>query len=115
MKLNIRYKELDWQIWFVVIISIGVGLAGVREAYIAHAVLSALNLIFYVVKDRGLVSFSAQVREVWLVFALLALWPPLWWLFIALFVGLSMFLLFDRCLIARTLLLMPWNKDVNLS
>ena len=112
MKPALRYKDLDWQIWLLVWLSIVAGLAGVREAYYAHALLSVLNLGYYIVRDKSITSFPVQVREVWMAFALAALWPPAWWLFILMLLGLAMYLLFDRCLIVRTLIKMPWNKGV---
>ena len=38
----------------------------------------------------------------------------LWWLFIPLFVGMILVVLYDRCGIARVLIKMPWNRDVKL-
>lgn len=51
----------------------------------------------------------------WLAFVLVALWPPLWWLNIALFIGMVLVVLFDRCGIANVLVRMRWNRDVRLS
>lgn len=112
MKLTLRYHDLDWWAWLVIGVSIGVGLAGVWQAYLVTLAVSVIHLVYYVVRDRSLVSFPVQVREVWLACVLLALWPPLWWLFILMFLGMVMVVLFDRCGIARMLMLMPWNKDV---
>lgn len=114
MKLTLRYKEMDWQTSLVLAVILTVGLSGMHEAYLVHAVLSALNLALYVIKDKSIVSLPVQVREVYLVSALIALWPPAWWLFIVLLLGLIIFLLFDFCLVTRALLLMPWNRDVKL-
>lgn len=114
MKLSIRYQSLDWWIWLLIWIGIGVGLAGIPEGYFAAVALSAVNLVYAIAKDKSLVSFPVQVREVWLVLIAAALWPPLWWLFIALFIGDFIYVLFDRCGIARTLILMPWNKNETL-
>jgi len=115
MKLNIRYRHFDWWYWLVICIGIGAGLAGWRGGFQLCAATSALQLAHFIIRDRSLTSFPVQVREVWLALVLLALWPPLWWMFIALFVGVAMVVLFDRCGIARALVRMPWNRDVKLS
>ena len=115
MKLTIKYQDLGWWFWLVIGLSIGVGLAGWREGYFVSSAVSGLNLIYYIIHDRSLISFSVQVRAVWLAFVLIALWPPLWWMFIPLFLGMVLVILFDRCGIARVLIKMPWNKDVKLS
>ena len=114
MKLKIRYQYADWWFWLVIGLSIGVGLAGWRESYWVCAAVSALNLIYYVARDASLTSFPVQVREVWLALVLVALWPPLWWLFIPLFFGMILVVLYDHCGIARVLIKMPWNRDVKL-
>ena len=89
--------------------------AGWREGYYASAAVSVLNLLHFVIRDRSLTSFPVQVREVWLVMVLLALWDPLWWLFIPLFLGMVLVVFCDRCGIARVLVKMPWNHDVKLT
>jgi len=114
MKLLLRYRYIDWWYWLVIGLSIGIGLAGGREGYYACAVVSGLNLLHFIMRDRSLVSFPVQVRIVWLAMVLMALWPPLWWMFIPLFIGMVLVVLFDRCGIARVLIMMPWNRGVKL-
>lgn len=115
MRLVIKYRHLDWWFWLVIGLSIGAGLAGWPEGYQVCAVVSAVNLVFYALRERSLTRFMVQVRIVWLAMVLAALWPPLAWLFIPLFIGMVLVVLFDRCGIARMLILMPWNKGVKLS
>ncbi len=115
MKLNVRYQYFDWWYWLVIGLSIGVGLAGWREGYYVCASVSGLNLLHFIIRDRSLISFPVQVREVWVLMVLIALVPSLSWMFIPLFIGMVLVVLFDRCGIARALILMPWNKDVKLT
>jgi hypothetical protein len=112
---KLRVRDIDWWFWLVIGLAIAVGLAGWRHGYLASAGVSAINLVFYVIRDRSVVSFPVQVRVVWLVFVLAALWPPLWWFNIALFVGMVLVVLFDRCGIARVLVRMPWNREARLT
>jgi len=52
---------------------------------------------------------------VYFVFTVLAFFDPTRILYWMLLVGTVMVTLFDRCIIARVLVRMPWNKDVKLS
>lgn len=115
MKLNIRYQHLDWWFWLVIGLAISVGLAGWRFGYLTCLVASAANLLYFAVRERSLSSFPVQVRLVWLGMVLPAMLPALEWLFIPLFVGMLLVVLFDRCGIARVLVKMPWNRGVELS
>lgn len=115
MKLSIKYRNTDWWFWLAICLGIGGGLAGWRAGYLVCAAVSALNLLYFIVRDRSLVSFPVQVRLVWLAMVLPALWPVLEWLFVPLFVGMVLVVLFDRCGIARVLVKMPWNRGVTLS
>lgn len=114
MKLNIKYQEIGWWFWAVIMVGIGLGMLNFKWGYPIALVVSAANLVWFVISDRSLTSFSVQVREVWLVFVLLAFLPPLWWFWYLLFIGMVLVVFFDRCGIARVLVLMPWNKRVDL-
>ena len=115
MKLSVKYRDLAWWLWLAIGLGIAVGLAGWHEGYLAATAVSALNLLYYIAHHRSLISFAVQIRIVWLAFMAIALWPPLWWLFIPLFLGMVLVVLFDLCGIARVLIKMPWNKGVKLS
>ncbi len=115
MPLNVKYRDFAWWIWLATLFAIAVGLAGYREGYMASAVISLFNLAYFIVRDKSLANFAVQVRWVWLGFVMFALWPPAWMFNIALLIGMILVVLFDRCGIARFLVLMPWNKDAKLS
>ena len=114
MKLSIKYNEIDWWFWAVIGATIGLGLIGVDWGYTVALMVSAANLVYFVARDQSLVSFPVQVREVWLVFMLIAMLPGMGWFYVLLFVGMILVVFFDRCGIARVLIFMPWNKGVEL-
>lgn len=114
MKLSIKYNEIDWWFWAVIGATIGLGLIGVDWGYTVALMVSAANLVYFVARDQSLVSFPVQVREVWLVFMLIAMLPGMGWFYVLMFVGMILVVFFDRCGIARVLILMPWNKGVEL-
>ena len=115
MKLNIKHQDAAWWFWFATLVVIAIGLAGYREGYVASAIIAAVNVVAFIVRDKSLVSFAVQVRWVWLAFVLFALWPPAWMFNIALLIGMILVVLFDRCGIARFLILLPWNKNAKLT
>ncbi|MDQ2088970.1 hypothetical protein [Marimonas arenosa] len=114
MQFSIKYQEIDWWFWAVIGLTIGLGLAGYAWGYTVALAASAANLLYFVFRDGSLTSFPVQVREVWLLFMLVAMLPFMGWFYILLFVGMLLVVFFDRCGIARVLVMMPWNKGVEL-
>ena len=66
MRLSIKYKEVDWWFWTIIGLALGLGLVGYDWAYMAALVASVANLAYRAARDRSLVNFPVQVREVWL-------------------------------------------------
>lgn len=114
MKFSIKYTDLEWWFWAVIGLAIGIGLVGLSWGYTIAFWVSVANLGFYMLKEQSLTSFPVQVRGVWLVFMLIAVLLSAWWFYVLLFLGMVMVVFFDRCGIARVLIQMPWNKDVEL-
>jgi hypothetical protein len=75
---------------------------------------SVVQLIHFT-SSRGFTAFPTQVRLVYAVFVIIALFDPSRIFYWSLLVGAVTVTFFDRCIIVRVLLLMPWNKGVKLS
>ena len=114
MNTQIEIKRLDWWFWCFSLISISAGLAGWPDGYTLLIGISILQSIYFALRT-GPVSFPTQVRVVYTAFTVLALYDPTTILYYALLLGTAMVTLFNRCIIARVLILMPWNKDEKLS
>jgi hypothetical protein len=114
MKLAIDLKSLKWWYWFVTLLAMIAGLSGVQEGFYAVIAVSLVQCVHFTM-THGLTAFPTQVRWVYTLFVTLALFDPSRIFYWALLVGTVMVTLFDRCIIARVLVLMPWNKDVKLS
>ncbi len=112
MEIKIDFKSPDWWYWFVTLISMIIGLTGRVEAFYIVILVSIIQFIHFTISD-GFMALDTQVRLVYAVFTILAfmLLPNLI-LYWVLLVGTFMVVLFDRCMIARALMLMPWNKNL---
>src|SRR5579872_2034260 len=107
--------EMSWWCWAVTDVLLWAGLTGRPEAFYAAAALSLAQAIYFGLRERAIWAFPVQVRIVYASILLLALWPPLHWLFWLPAVGTLALVLFGYCLLARLLSLLPWNRHGPLS
>jgi hypothetical protein len=114
MKLTVDLKSLKWWYWFVTLLAMIAGLSGVVEGFYLVIAVSVVQFIHFTYSS-GFTAFPTQVRFVYALFVIIALFDPSRLFYWALLVGTVMVTLFDRCIIARVLILMPWNKGVKLS
>lgn len=114
MKFKIDFKSLEWWYWFVTLVAMITGLSGIIEGFYI-VILVSINQFIHFMITRGFTAFPTQVRFVYGLFTIVALFDPTTILYWALLVGTVMVTLFDTCFIARVLIHMPWNKDVKLS
>lgn len=114
MKIIIDFKSLKWWYWLVTLIAMIAGLAGVIAGFHVVMLVSVVQFAHFMV-DRGFAAFPTQVRFVYGILAIIAFFDPTRILYWALLAGTVMVTFFDRCVIARVLILMPWNKNVKLS
>ena len=114
MKLVVDVKSLEWWYWFVTFIAMIFGLSGIIEGFYVVIAVSIIQFVHFAV-SRSFTAFPTQVRFVYGVLTIMALFDPTRIFYWALLLGTFMVTFFDRCIIARVLILMPWNKDVKLS
>ena len=112
--LKINVKSLEWWFWAITLIAMIVGLKGMIEGFYAVISISFVQFIYFIAKS-GLVAFPTQVRVVYLLLVVIALFDPTRLLYWLLLVGTVMVTFFDRCFIARALARMPWNAGVSLT
>jgi len=113
MKLAIDFKSLNWWYWFITLGAMIVGLSGVIEGFYAVILVSIVQTIHFTI-SRGFTAFPTQVRFVYALFTIVALFDPTRIIYWVLLIGTIMVVLFDRCFIARALIFMPWNRDKDL-
>jgi len=113
MKLQIDLTKIDWWFWAITLIFIFSALLGWSSGYLVVMVISALQFIYFGVRLKSLIAFDTQVRIVYFAITLLGIIEVVRFpLFILLFVGTLMVVLFNRCGIALGLKYMPWNRHV---
>lgn len=125
MKLAINPASREWWYWALTLGCMVIGLAAnymqgeqmvQLSAYGFYGVIiiSVIQTIEYIML-KGAAAFPSQVREVYTAFVIIALFDPTRVFYWMLLVGTIMVTLVGRCIIARVLVMMPWNKGVQLS
>lgn len=112
MKFKIAPATIDWWYWLLTLLAMIAGFAGRIEGFYAVVAISAVQFIHFLLKD-GFAALTTQVRLVYGAFAVLALLDPSRLLFGLMLLGTLMVTFFDRCIIAKVLLLMPWNHKTD--
>ena len=112
MKPVIRLGSLDWWFWPVLFVFLISGMLGWSPGFYVVIAISAVQSLYFIVKKKSLRAFPSQVRFVYLLFTIIGLFDPthIWYGLMTLSTFMVAF--FDKCLLARMLILMPWNKDV---
>lgn len=110
MKLKIDFKSFEWWYWLVTLIAIIIGLSGWIEGFYSTILISIIQIVHFTVLD-GLAALTTQVRIVYGIFTIAALFDPTQIIYWILLFGTIMVILFDKCMIATVLGSMPWNKN----
>ena len=111
MGLKINATDIRWWFWAVTLAFIIVALAGWVPGYYVVIGISAVQVLFFLVQEKSLITFPSQIRVVYLVFTLFGLWPEVrLYIYVVLLLGTIMVTFFGRCSIALMLKYMPWNR-----
>lgn len=110
MKLAIDFNSFEWWYWFVTLIAMIFGLSGVQEGFLVVILVSVVQTVHFIIA-RGFTAFPTQVRFAYGLLTIIAWFDPTRILYWVLLLGTIMVVLFNRCFIARVLMLMPWNKN----
>ncbi len=114
MKFTIAPKTIDWWYWLLTYALIIAALAGWERAYLGVILVSAWQVVHFSMRN-GAVAFPTQVRWFYFLITLTGLIPAIrLYMFIALLGGTTMVTFFDRCILAKILAMMPWNRGVTL-
>ena len=125
MKHAIDPTSREWWYWALTLVCMIAGLAfnylpGDTMAQLSAfgfygvIIISVIQTIEFIL-TKGVTAFPSQVREVYTAFVIIALFDPTRIFYWMLLVGTIMVTFVGRCIIARVLAMMPWNKGVELS
>jgi hypothetical protein len=111
MELKIHTGDIRWWFWAITLVFIIAAITIWPPAYLVVMIISAAQVIFFLVQEKSLSAFPVQIREVYFAFTLFGFWPEARLIiYILLLVGTVMVVFFDRCSIALLLKHMPWNR-----
>ena len=112
MKPKIDIESLNWWFWFLNFIFIITALAGWQSGYYMTIIVSLLNLLNCLIKEKSLVAFPVQIRLGYFAVTLLGFWlGGRFYVYVLLLVGTFMVTFLGKCSIALILKQMPWNRN----
>lgn len=115
MELKTDVRSFEWWFWPVTLVFLISGMGGWKPGFNVVITVSAVQVVYFTWVKRSLVAFPTQVRIVFFVFTIIGLFDPTLIWYGLMTVATTMVAFFDRCLIARVLVHMPWNRSVKLS
>lgn len=107
----IDYKNLSWWYWLVTACLLTAGIAGYQAGFLLAIGVTIFQLIHFIIREHGIRAFPVQVRFWYLVLLVVALPQPLQIIYWIPTVGTWAQLIFGYCAMARTVSLLPWNRD----
>jgi hypothetical protein len=110
-----RQRGLVWWYWLLTEVALGASLAGGKAGLTVAIALTILAGIHLGLRARSMVALPVQVRAAYLGVLLLGSWPPLRALHWMQLAGTAVVLVFDYCVLARLLSLLPWNRRAPLT
>lgn len=106
---------LKWWYWLAAVAPLAAGLAGWAGGLPLAFAAVAAQIVHFAARTGSVRAFPVQVPAAFLGLLVLGMWPPLALLHWLQLVGTSITLVFDYCLLARTVSLAPWNRSEPLS
>jgi hypothetical protein len=109
------YKQIIWWYWPTLACFLTAGILGSQTGFVLVITVSAMNLIHFLVREKSITAFPVQVRFWYLAYVLVSFPEQLQFLYWLPMVGTWARAIFGYCILARTLSLMPWNRQVPFS
>jgi len=112
---HLKLRSLTWWTWAAFAVLLGLAMCGITE--LRHVVLFLASILAaaYFMRHRSLSHFPTQVRVayfLWMAASFIPQLVPMFWIQSA---GTISLVLFGYCPMARSLLLLPFNRTVPLS
>jgi len=107
-----QVRHIAWWYWLVTLGLLAASLSVWPEGIYYTMASTAWQYLHFARRDRNPVSFAAQIRFVYLGLLALGMWDPFHFIHYLQLVATTALVLTGYCPLARTLVLMPWNRRV---
>jgi len=107
----IEYRALSWWYWLVTVGFLTAGVSGWPTGFTLAISLTVFQLVHFTIRERSLTAFPIQVRLGYLLLLLIALPENLRLIYWIPTIGTWVQVLFGYCTMARTVSLLPWNRE----
>ena len=113
--LMLDYKDYGWWYWLASTICLWLAVTIYPMAYEWALLIAAVQLVHFSFVQGSITKFPVQIRLGYLSFLLLALPEGFEWTLWIPAVGTLARVLFGYCIMARMLMLLPFNRQINLT
>lgn len=111
----VEFRSIGWWYWLMSAGLLTAGVAGWPTAFLLAIGLTAFQFMHFTIRTRSVRSFPVQVRLGYLLLLLIAAPEELHSIYWLPTIGTWAQVLFGYCAMARTVSLMPWNREKSLS
>lgn len=112
MVLTIEPKNLYWWLWVITMGFIVSAIAGWTPGYYAVMIISALQIVIFLIREKDSFAFPTQVRIIYFGLTLFGLWSAVRLPFyILLLISTFMGAILGRCTITLVLKHASWNRS----
>lgn len=108
-------QDLLWWYWLATIPFLMVGILGEEQGLRVVAILTTLQIFYFLWREQSLSAFPVQVRIGYLGWFNLGLLPYMEWMLWIQLIGTSLSVLIDYCPMARLVAFAPWHRNQPLS
>ena len=109
------YKDHGWWYWLASTVCLWVAVTVNPFAYEVALIIAVVQLVHFSFAEGGLTKFPVQIRLGYLSFLLLSMPESMQWLLWVPAIGTLARVLFGYCIMARMLMLLPFNRQITLS
>ncbi|MEA1988288.1 MAG: hypothetical protein U9N57_03620 [Pseudomonadota bacterium] len=110
IKLN-----LIWIYWAITDILLILGVTFDSQFLYSEIALNVVQVFHFYLLTPQINNFAVQVRIAYLLLLIVALYPPLFFIFYLQIMGTTAMVLGNYCFLARLMSLMPWNSTKDFS
>lgn len=113
--LMLDYKDYGWWYWLASTTCLWLAVTAYPAAYDVALLIGVVQLAHFRFAEGGIAKFPVQIRLGYLSFLMLAMPEGLHWLQWVPAIGTLARVLTGYCIMARMLMMLPFNREVRLS